>query len=140
MSSSALSILRAFHRQLQKSTLDGIKHFHEQSTPAIASYAKRFHDCLPKNYKRIESNFLVEQVRAAEIVLFGDFHTLPQSQVAFFELLKRSYTLGKDQDFSRPIQVALEIFAAADQPHIDDYLSGRLPEEYFLKRIDYHNK
>lgn len=140
MSSSALSTLRAFHRQLQKSTLDGIKHFHEQSTPAIASYAKRFHDCLPKNYKRIESNFLVEQVRAAEIVLFGDFHTLPQSQVAFFELLKRSYTLGKDQDFSRPIQVALEIFAAADQPHIDDYLSGRLPEEYFLKRIDYHNK
>lgn len=142
MPSSALSIalLHDLHRQLQQSTLDEVKHFHGQTTPAIAAYAKRFHECLPAQYHRIPSSRLVERVRDAEVVLFGDFHTLPQSQAAFFELLKRSFTSNKELFATRPMRVALEIFAAADQPHIDDYLSGCLPEEYFLKRIDYHNK
>ena len=142
MSSSALSIalLHDFHRKLQLSTLDGVKHLHGQTTPAIADYAKRFQECLPTQYHRIPSSKLVDRVRDAEVVLFGDFHTLPQSQAAFFELLRRSFNNGKETATSRPMQVALEIFAAADQDHIDDYLSGRLPEEYFLKRIDYHNK
>ena len=140
MSSSALSILHAFHRQLQQATLDGIKHFHGQATPAIASYAKRFQNCLPKTFVKIPSTQLVERVREADIVLFGDFHTLPQSQIAFFELLKRTYTIGKTLTLARPLHVALEIFAAVDQPLIDDYCNGLLPEEYFLKKIDYHNK
>ncbi|MBC7658775.1 MAG: ChaN family lipoprotein [Chitinophagaceae bacterium] len=135
MSSSALSILHAFHQQLQQSTLDGIKHFHGQ-TPAIASYAQRFHKCLPSTYKKIASASLIECVLSSEVMLFGDFHTLPQSQGAFFDVLRQTY----ERSAGRPITVAMEIFAANDQDHIDDFLAGRLPEEYFLKRTDYHNK
>ncbi len=140
MPSSALSILHAFHRQLQQSTLDGIKHFHGQTTPAIATYAKRFQDCLPKTFAKIPSTQLIDRVREAEVVLFGDFHTLSHSQIAFFELLKRTYVMSKTGGSTRPLWVAMEIFAAVDQSLIDDYQSGLLPEEYFLKRIDYHNK
>ncbi|RZA17444.1 MAG: hypothetical protein EOP10_22755 [Proteobacteria bacterium] len=136
MSSSALAILHAFHRQLQESVLSGIKHFHGKANPAIASYAARFQKSLPKDFRHVTQRRLIDQAQNADVVLFGDFHTLAESQRAFFEVLRMTY----EQNPSRPITVALEIFAAADQTNIDEYLSGRLPEEYFLKRIDYHNK
>ena len=136
MSSSALAVLHTFHRQLQQSTQAGIRHFHGQANPAIASYASRFQKSLPRNFRRCSPQYLIEQIQYTDILLFGDFHTLADSQKAFFEVLRQTY----DQNPTRPITVALEIFAGSDQTHIDDYLSGQMPEEYFLKRIDYHKK
>ncbi len=136
MSSSALSILHGFHRHLQHSTQSGVKHFHGRSHATIASYAARFNECLPKTSTRVANEAVLAAALSTDLVLFGDFHTLPQSQLAFLELLKRAYR----HNAGRSLCVALEIFAASDQPHIDDYISGRMPEEYFLKRTDYHNK
>ncbi len=134
MPSSALAILQAFHRQLQQSVQSSIRHFHGQSNPAIANYANEFQKSLPKSANKSSLSSLVDQIKTAETVLVGDFHTLPESQSAFFKILKSTFDSGKS------LAVALEIFSASDQSHIDEYLSGRLPEEYFLKRIDYHNK
>ncbi len=136
MPSSALAILHAFHRQLQQSIQGSIKHFHGQSNPAIATYAARFQNSLPKDARPCSVSKLVEEIQNADTVLFGDFHTLPESQSGFFDILKKAHE-SKNQ---KTVAVALEIFSANDQSHIDEYLSGRLPEEYFLKRIDYHNK
>lgn len=131
-----MAILHAFHQKLQQSTRGGIKHFHGEADPAIANYAERFQSSLPREFKRSSPKKLIEQINLSDIVLFGDFHTLAESQLSFFEVLKMSY----DANGARPITVALEIFSATDQMHIDEYLNGTLPEEYFLKRIDYHNK
>lgn len=134
MPSSALIKLHSFHRGLQQAVVEGIKHFSAQASPAISAYSQRFQASLPAASRETTLESILESGKKSDLLLFGDFHSLPQSQRSFLRLIEENVRL------KRPVCVALEIFDAVHQPLIDEYAAGRLPEEYFLKRIDYHNK
>ena len=135
MPSSSLLNLHAFHQHLLQKSQAGVQLFQSRLPAHISSYAEQFQHSLPSNPNKIEESEFFKRIAASNVVLFGDYHTLPQSQEAFCHLLETisDYT-------NREIQIALEVFSAEDQALINDYLSGAMPEEYFLRRIDYQNK
>ncbi|WP_218109781.1 ChaN family lipoprotein [Oligoflexus tunisiensis] len=106
------------------------------NTAEIAAYSRNFQASLPSTYLASSIDQLATRMTAAQITLFGDFHTLRQSQRGFLRILRHI----RNREPQRPLMVALEIFNAEDQPVIDEFLAGRLPEDKFLKCIDYHNK
>lgn len=64
---------------------------------------------------------LEEALAESDMILSGDYHTLPASQRLLIRLLRR--LLPRDE---RPATLALEMLHSADQPLIDRYLSGRM--------------
>jgi hypothetical protein len=136
VSSSALLKLYSFHRDLYSHALEAARHFNSLNTAEIASYSQSFQDSLPSHCERTQVDDIMTASRAAQFLLFGDFHTLRQSQRSFLRTLRQLH----DSDPERPICVALEMFLANDQPLIDAFLDKRISEAEFLKKIDYYNK
>lgn len=134
MPSSALIKLHTFHRGLHQAVVEGIKHFSAQASPTISAYSQKFQASLPSSSREASLDSILASGQKSDLLLFGDFHSLPQSQRSFLRLIEENVRL------KRPVCVALEIFDATHQPLIDEFYAGRLPEEYFLKRIDYHNR
>jgi hypothetical protein len=106
------------------------------NTAEIAAYSRNFQASLPLVYRTSSIDHVAARITSAQLMLFGDFHTLRQSQRGFLRILRHI----RNAEPLRPLMVALEIFNADDQPAIDEFLAGRLPEDKFLKHIDYHNK
>lgn len=136
MPSSALHKLQSFHQELYQHAIQATQHITSMNTEEISAYSRNFQACLPVNYLSSSLDQLAMRMMSAQLMLFGDFHTLRQSQRGFLRILRHI----RYQTPARPLMVALEIFNAEDQSSIDEFLAGRLPEDKFLKRIDYHNK
>ncbi len=135
MSSSALQKLHSFHRELNAHALEGARYFTGLNSEEIAEYSQSFQRSLPGSFEHTDAGSLLNQLASAQILLYGDFHTLKQSQRGFLRLLCQI----REQYPERPMMVALEIFNAKDQQLIDDFQSARITEGLFLKKIDYHN-
>ncbi|MBL7685856.1 MAG: ChaN family lipoprotein [Deltaproteobacteria bacterium] len=73
---------------------------------------------------------LLEAILKADIIYVGDYHTNQQSQRTFLRLLK--LILPKNSN----ILVAMELVHARYQKIIDAYLSQKISEEVFLKKMD----
>jgi uncharacterized iron-regulated protein len=87
-----------------------------------------------KDYEAVSNKAdLVRKASAADIIFQGDYHTLKQSQSAVLHIIREIQ--GK-----RDLVLCLEMFHGSDQKHVDAFLSGELPEESFLKKIDYVKK
>jgi hypothetical protein len=87
-----------------------------------------------KDYEAVSNKAdLVRKASAADIIFQGDYHTLKQSQSAVLHIIREIQ--GK-----RDLVLCLEMFHGSDQKHVDAFLSGELPEESFLKKIDYAKK
>jgi uncharacterized iron-regulated protein len=103
------------------------------TSKTLLAYSEEFEQSLPRRFKRTTLTDLLERVRDARFVLYGDFHTLRQSQRGLLRLL-RAYS---DKQRTNKIVLALEMFKAADQKLIDAYLAGKLPEAEFLEKVNY---
>ena len=73
----------------------------------------------------------INRIKAADIVLVGDFHPLKQSSRALLRLLRKE---------SSPVVLGLECFDFRDQSAIDQYLTGIISEKDFLKAIEWKKK
>lgn len=100
---------------------------------SILSYSAKFEKSLPQRFQRSSLHEMHEALRQSRIVLYGDFHTLRQSQRGLLRLM-RSYA---ERQRTRKIVLALEMFKAIDQDHLDAYVGGALDEQEFLRSIDY---
>ena len=69
----------------------------------------------------------------ADIILYGDFHTLKQSQKGFVRLLQELAVFNP----SRPRLIAMEAFQANHQEVLDLLQQQKITEQDFLCRIDY---
>lgn len=69
---------------------------------------------------------LADKLTDADVVFFGEQHDDPGTHRAQRELLEEIART------SRPAVVSLEMFERDVQPHVDDYLSGAIPESEFL--------
>ncbi|HYX33627.1 MAG TPA: ChaN family lipoprotein [Oligoflexus sp.] len=128
--------LQSFHQDLYQHAIQATQHITSMNTAEIAAYSRNFQASLPSTWVSSSIDQLATCMTSAHLMLFGDFHTLRQSQRGFLRILRHL----RSREPGRPLMVALEIFNAEDQPAIDEFLAGRLPEDKFLKRIDYHNK
>jgi hypothetical protein len=103
------------------------------STPEIASYCEAFEAGLPKLSEHCDAEAFSTAIAAANLVLYGDFHTLRESQLGFVRLL-RNYCSAYPE---RQIVIAVEMFAASQQKLIDDFLAGKLTNEAFRDATNY---
>ncbi|MEO8622322.1 MAG: ChaN family lipoprotein [bacterium] len=71
---------------------------------------------------------MIEQLRHADVVFFGEQHDDPETHRAEAELLDAIGQTG------RPVVLSLEMFERDVQPVVDDYLAGRINERDFLAR------
>ena len=136
MTSSALHKLQSFHQELYQHALGATHHIFAMNTAEISAYSKNFYASLPKSFSYSSLDQLTDQIKTAQFMLFGDFHTLLQSQRGFLRILRQISQTHAAQD----LMVALEIFCAEDQGLIDEFLANKISEATFLEKIDYHNK
>jgi hypothetical protein len=80
-----------------------------------------------------ESGFgaMCDAIAASRIAYVADYHTLELSQRTFLKLV---HAVSQQLD---NLCLALEFVNADHQEHIDKYLSGKIGEKTFLRRIEY---
>lgn len=125
-------------RQLQKSLYE--KAYQEAhaivagTSRTILAYSAKFERSLPKKFRRTTQADVLDQMKRHRFVLFGDFHTLRQSQRGLLRVM-RAYA---ERQKSNKLVIALEMFKAVDQDSIDAYLAGNMDEADFLEDVNYH--
>ncbi len=107
---------------------------HEQVlTPDFASYEATYEADLADIHAEVVSfGKLVRAVRAADVTLVGDYHTLQLSQKTFLKLAQRIR--------ARRTVLALEFFESTHQEALDAWLAGRIKDKTLLKRTEYKRR
>lgn len=100
---------------------------------SIIEYSDRFEADLPEHFVFSSLRRLLKSVAQARWILFGDFHTLKQSQRGFLGIMK-SYIKAYP---SRRIIVGLEAFKSQHQDLLEGYLADRISERSFLQQSGY---
>ena len=100
---------------------------------AIITYSRKFEQSLPRRFKKITREDFFAGIVAADIVLYGDFHTLKQSQKGFVRLLQELAAFNP----ARPRIIAMETFQAEHQQWLDMFQQQKITEREFLQRVEY---
>lgn len=94
-------------------------------------YQKEFTD-----YKGISSrDELVQSIHTADILVCGDYHTLPEAQRAALHLVKEVLPGLRAAD--RPLILALEMLTPRDNLNATRFLAGEMDEKTFLRSIHF---
>lgn len=127
--------LGILHRDLYKHALEEAAAYFNHYDEHIQTYAMTFQKWLPETFTSCDRGKLLKECEKSDIVLFGDFHTLRQTQRAL------SRTLFQMQHIypQRGLVLALECFQSKDQKLIDQFMQDEISEETFLKAISYEN-
>ena len=136
MTSTAVAQLRLLQKSLYEKAYKEAHSLVAGSSRTILSYSAKFEKSLPRRFSRSTLAELHEALRRHRFVLYGDFHTLRQSQRGLIRLL-RSFT---ERQRSSKVVIALEMFKAIDQDFIDGYLAGRLKDERLLDSVNYQTE
>ncbi len=100
--------------------------------PDIARYYRAYVRALSGRFEPCRMAEVVRSALSARVVYLGDFHTNPAAQRAEREILEK---LARG---TRPVVLAVEMFAMEDQEKVDRYLAGSLGEAEFLSSIRYN--
>ena len=99
----------------------------------LVQYREEYLDELAAGYKRTATSAeVIQAVKSADIVFFGDFHTLRQAQRIPLRILRERAPWNRD------IVVALETFMIKHQPHLDGFMGGRIDEAQLLEKTDFN--
>ena len=131
--SSTLAQLRQLQQSLYDRAYKEARAIVGDSSRRILSYSAKFERSLPRRFVLTTQSELLDAVRQHQFILYGDFHTLRQSQRGLLRLV-RSFV---DRQRTEKVVIALEMFKHVDQDFIDGYLTGSLSEEAFLDSINY---
>ena len=101
----------------------------------IIAYSKKFEQSLPSKFRKIERSDFFSYLSDAKMILYGDFHTLRQSQKGFVRLMQELAKFHPQQK----CLIAMEMFKVKDQVLLESFLAQQLSEQEFLQRIDYEN-
>lgn len=133
MTSSAHKQLSILHKSLYEKAYREAHAFLSESNPHIKKYASEFEDALPNDFIRTGLKDVLDEVRSSSIVLYGDFHTLKQSQKGLVRIL-RAYI---ERSGKTNLIIAMEAFRSSDQPALDEFLATQISEEEFLRKTKY---
>lgn len=133
MSSLAVKQLRLLQMSLYKKAFEEAHSVVGSSSQKIIEYSSKFEQALTKSFKITTQATLVQDIKQNRIVLYGDFHTLRQSQRGLMRVL-RAYS---DKMRTNKIVLALEMFRAKDQWLLDAYLKDQLTDAELLEKVNY---
>lgn len=105
-------------KKLYRSQLAELALLEKQKTKEIYQYEKSFKNSFPKNFRTSDKKTLLASIKAAKVVLVGDFHTFRQSQKGFLRLLENFK--------NKNVAIALECFQSKFQSSINDYLNANI--------------
>ncbi|MGE0174433.1 MAG: ChaN family lipoprotein [Oligoflexales bacterium] len=125
--------LSEFQRSLYKKAYEKACAFSNAGSPTILNYSENYHSSLPRSFKKTTLSTILNEIMRHQIVLYGDFHTLKQSQRGLYRLLDAL----RAQRPKKEVIIALEMFRANDQKHLDKYMTGEYEEQEFLELCDY---
>lgn len=101
----------------------------------IIDYSTEFERTLPKSFTLSNQSTLLKAFKEHRFILYGDFHTLRQSQRGLLRII-RSHC---DRSKSKRVVIALELIKARDQKILDQYLLGLISDQKFMEAISYNN-
>ncbi|HZI09463.1 MAG TPA: ChaN family lipoprotein [Myxococcus sp.] len=101
----------------------------EGQTEAFRSYEARYRRRTAGYRGVIPMSAVHQQVRAADVVYVGDYHTLPLAQQTYLSLVERALAS------ERRVVLALECVEGRHQPALDAWRAGQLPERALLERL-----
>lgn len=136
MATPALRQLENLQRSLYEKAFEEAKALVAGTSKTILAYSAEFERSLPRRITRTNQTDLLEEMRQRRFILYGDFHTLRQSQRGLLRIL-RAYV---EKQRSSKIIIALEMFKAVDQPALDAYLAEEMEEDTFLATVCYHSE
>lgn len=93
-------------------------------------YIREFNDAFLSYDALLDSRQLQASVRAAEIVLIGDYHALPAAQRYAASLFEQRTLIG-----DRPIVLGVETIFARDQHILDEWWRREIDESELRQRI-----
>lgn len=131
-----LNSVLSFQKKLYLNYLKKVYRITGKNKTTLSNYELEFKSSLPRN--QVESSYqeLLYSINNTSIILFGDFHTLINTQ----NLLIKTIRLYKDQAPNDPIIIALEAFFPSDRAAIDLYLKEKINDEEFLELTQYYKK
>ena len=125
--------VRQLQTKLYQQARSAAQELAEGDNAAIIEYSRKFEQSLPRRFKKINREDFFAGIVDADIILYGDFHTLKQSQKGFLRLLEEMAVFNP----SRPRLIAMEAFQAEQQEALDEFQQQKIDEQQFLQRIDY---
>lgn len=132
---SPLERLNKMHRDLYRKALSEAMSYGLFPTKNIEVYSQSFEKQLPDRASQIPYDDITRSIDNSQIVLFGDFHTLRQSQRELIRVIRSQF----DHPGSSCV-IALEMVDAQHQTHIDSYINGEIDDQEFLVKIEYDRR
>lgn len=102
-----------------------------ESSPHIDEYSAEYQRQFLDVRGPVEFSEVIDAITDADVVYFGDYHTLREAQKAPLRCLRE--VLGR----GREVLLATEVVHLIHQDILDDYMAGSIADEEFLQRIDY---
>ncbi|MEM7164250.1 MAG: ChaN family lipoprotein [Planctomycetota bacterium] len=130
---------RARVEQLKVEIFESVGDSSDQLDDYQAEYHRQFEALVPAangsgGAQPVAFSDLIDEIACADIVYFGDYHTLREAQKAPLRCLREVLARG------RTALLATEVVHLIHQDILDDYLDGLVSDEGFLERIEYaHN-
>ena len=101
---------------------------------ARSSYIKDFLSEFSAYERVCKTGEVLEQAAQSDIVLFGDYHPLEESQEWVGRLMTELVARG------RKVVLAMEMLYVHQQEQLDRWMKGMIGEEEFLEQIDYRTE
>lgn len=115
-----LAALASLQRELQSADPNGRR-----------KYLRDFRDAF-RNYETVLHPAEMEaELRAADILLIGDYHALPSSQRFAAQVVEQVAHAG------RPVLLGVETIFARDQHIVDEWMRGDIDDEELRERVRY---
>jgi hypothetical protein len=107
----------------------------QPASPSFRRYERRYQRATARFRRVIEPAEVVRRAMMSDVVYMGDYHTLRLAQHGFADLVEAA-ALGS----TRRVVLALEFVEAQKQQTLDAFLSGKITEQRFLKRIGHGSR
>ena len=128
--------LDRFHQRLYEKAREEALSYPAYKAKTILRYAEDYKASLPKTFENTSLKKLLSAIEKEKLFIYGDFHTLKQSQKGFVRILKAL----NDRKKGAPFIICMEMFKYSEQKILDSYLSGACSEATFLEKINYHKE
>ena len=123
--------LRSRRSAAQLKALVGVeREIHAQDSHGRRKYLREFSRSFRTYQSILDSDQVHNALRAADIVLVGDYHALPASQRYAASLLEHSAMVG-----NRPVVIGVETIFARDQHVLDEWWRREIDDEELRQRI-----
>jgi hypothetical protein len=115
----------------QKQALAGVeREIRAQDSHNRRKYLREFNEAFDSYKSLLDADQLQHAVRAADIVLVGDYHALPAAQRFAASLIEQRALVG-----DRPVVLGVETIFARDQHILDEWWRREIDENELRQRI-----